>query len=169
MAEISLKSPLYYWFPLRFCFYFAVYLLKKAGGLSCRISHISILLIVPFWWCYNMFLCPYISCKLVVRSKDSIESRFEFLSQDNFAGGGMDFIRRHIMKSYLSFCNVFSQWWSFPMSIIWGAKSWYSNSSITCSFISSNTSLTTNYLSLTIWLPRRIILLGKHKCLISFL
>lgn len=48
-----------------------------------------------------MFLCPYISCKLVVRSKDSIESRFEFLSQDNFAGGGMDFIRRHIMKSYL--------------------------------------------------------------------
>lgn len=50
-----------------------------------------------------MFLCSYISCKLVGSFKNSIESRFEFLSQDNFVGGGMDFIRRHIMKNIFLF------------------------------------------------------------------
>lgn len=45
---MSLKSLLDNWFPL--WFYLAINLLKRAGGLSCRLSQFSILLIISLVW-----------------------------------------------------------------------------------------------------------------------
>lgn len=133
-----LSNLLDYWFPLWFCFYLTIYVLKKAGGLFYRISHISILLIIPCGGVLTWFLCPHISCKLVVGSRDLIKSRFDFLTKNTLVVVWISSGSTQLKVVFLFVMFSANDDHFLDPIFIWNVKYSYCNSSTTCLFITSN-------------------------------
>lgn len=144
--EIPYPSP-----PLFFPSSFLIYLLKKLGHLSCRVSYsLNFADCIPLICRLACSSHPYIFCNLLaVRPGDSVRFRFECLGKNSWEVAQWSPIAKHRMDVYSS-SSLYLGLSLQPLMIIAYIHHFLSGRIISSLFNNENTLIKRNFLLLTI-------------------